>query len=888
MPRVPFLIVSIDYTEDPTFLTHLRVKGLDGQNHVLTVENCVPRFWTEKNPSSIPNLPPLVKSWKPSGLRSVTGAELFEVRVENLSDRREMKEFFYPHYSADVAWRSLVRWIYDWTAVIDVDEAALKGPNNLRPLHITPSETDYSEFTLDVLWFDIETEDSLDMKTSPKRVVSIAILDSVTGIHEIGTTCPTSERQVQRFLASQEALESIVEHTAPIPPIPTDKVVVKSFSFDDPDTNEAALLWWFKERVEALDRDLLGGQNILGYDIPYLKNRSRRMRREMSRRYYDSVPVFHRFPNLDSITRRPLFDSKRAYAEQVRGELTSGSLVWMSERVLGYGKVPRTRITELMVRDPMLLAIYNAWDNVCVARCMDELNLVPFYLAKAAFNNSLIQNIHSNMMLIEDTMGHLLMRHSMVMPSLDVVRDRMEEAEVEGGFVMENPSGVFLNAFELDNATEYPAQIINGNLCPSTIVSKDDYPNGFPFPVTSTPSGRYYRRDRDGIIPGVLRSLTAQRRQTQREMRKALADGDDEMAHILDMKQRVMKESSNSFYGVMASGSTEKTRGRPFRLVNPGIASDITEGARLHNEWNRKKIESTILLFSAEGIEPNVPQNTPDLAGAHARLDGFPLEFRVIGQDTDSCKVFISNQPEAEEAIRPFTESDITSSANLLCLILNGTYDEFVQTTYGIERNEMLMVKPDAYYERYFAWGVKKRYAYREFNGKDGFRGVEIRRSSVPQVVKTAQHRVFKSILNGCDKRELNEILRDIHDTILDVEKTPNIHFGQPFGIKTAGTQAHKAAMWSNDHLDTDFDIGDKPTLYVAKSASTSLPSNRVVAIVFGEDPSSFGIMVDREKSFAKHFTNSQSWSGILGAFNTSWESALAGMSQSSLVEWFA
>jgi hypothetical protein len=249
--------------------------------------------------------------------------------------------------------------------------------------------------------------------------------------------------------------------------------------------------------------------------------------------------------------------------------------------------------------------------------------------------------------------------------------------------------------------------------------------------------------------------------------------------------------------------------------------------------------------------------------------------------------VFITNQPEAEELVRPLVEADIISAANILCLMLNKTYDEFMQTTYGIEHNEMLMVKPDAFYERYFVWGVKKRYAYREFNGKDGFRGVEIRRSSVPQVVKTAQHRVFKSILNGCDRRELNTILRDIHDTILDVEKTPNIQFGQPFGIKTKGTQAHKAAMWSNKHLDTDFDIGDKPVLYVAKSASTSLPSNRVVAIVFGEDPLSFGIMVDREKSFHKHFTNSQSWSGILGAFDTSWESALAGMSQASLGEWF-
>ena len=511
---------------------------------------------------------------------------------------------------------------------------------------------------------------------------------------------------------------------------------------------------------------------------------------------------------------------------------------------------------------------------------MDELKLIPFYVVRIGFHNSTIHKSHTNMMLIEDALGHELMKRNMVMPSITVVQERMSGTiEVEGGAVMHNPVGVFLDSMELDNSMEYPAQMINGNLSPDTIVDPADYPNGFPFKITTAPSGRIYRRDREGIIPTILRGLANGRKQTQQEMRDAYDRGDYDLAEDLNRKQRVQKESMNSYYGVMASGTTEKTKSRPFRLVNAGIASDITEGARLHNAWNKDLIERTPLWFSPIGIEPFVGQDEPD---------GIKLDFHVIGQDTDSCKVTITNHTEAVEKVRPFTEADIRSAGNQLCFTLNGSYDEFCQTNYGIPKNEYLFVKPDAFYERFFSWGVKKRYAYREYDGKKSFRGVEIRRSSAPQIVKSAQMKVFDAILSGCDRLALNNLLREIHQDLLDPEKTPSIEFGQPFGVKKPTTMAYRAAMWSNQNIGTEFDIGDKPVLFMASSSEKGgIPSNRIVAIEWGETPESFGIQIDREGSFEKHFVNSQSWIGILSAFNTSWEKALAGMSQAVMDEWF-
>ena len=888
MESTPFLIIAIDYTEEP-LLVRIRVKSLSGVSRVLTVENIVPRFWTEKDPSSM-RLPAGLKASK-SPFTSIEGHSLWEIRSQKPSTIRENRDLFYPHYCADVPFANLVRWLYDWSAVIEVDNNALKFNKPIRPLHIKPSDRDPADFELDAMYFDIETADSLDTELTPERVVSIAIYDERTDTHEVATIRHTSERQVKRFLSSQAALHTAVEHDKPIPPLVADRIKVFNIEGADDDEREAGLLWWFQHRVEQYDPDVIAGQNIMGYDIPYLRNRCRNQRRTMERAHMGSPPVWATYPRLFERRRGLLvpFDTKTAYAEQVQGAAaTTGaaSLAWMGASTLGYGKVPRTSIKEMMANDPMMLCVYNIWDNVVAHRCMKTLDLLSFYQAKVAFHNSTLHHSHSNMMLIEDMMGHLLKAKNVVMPSLDVIRARMPEGGIaQGGFVMDAPSGIWRNALELDNSMEYPSVIITCNADPATKVREEDYPDGFPFPVARTPAGRIYRQDIEGLMPSFLRKLATERDTLRAAMRDAADAGDDDLARKLDMKQRVMKENMNSWYGVLGSGQTEKTKSRPFRMTDPEIGSDITEIARLHNDWNKQQIEKSSVWFHQDGVfpQPLMDENI-DKPPSHGWCE---LRFKVLYQDTDSCKMVVSNHDEAEAAIRPFTNQDIYSIGNILTIGLNKSFDEFVQVTLGVPKNEFFKVKPDAYYSRYFQWGVKKRYAYLDFDGNQGFRGVEMRRSSSPQIVKDAQEKMFNAILNGCGRTELNSLIRDIEADMLDIELTPEVNFGAPMGIKTAGTQAHKASMWSNKYMKTKFALGDKPMFFLASSTPNGLPSNRIVAVEWGDDPSTAGVVVDRKASIEKFFNKSRSFIQILGAMGTSWDKAQAGMSQADMGDWF-
>ena len=871
--REPLLIVDVAVEGDKkSWSTVLRCKARDGQTVKLRVHGCRPKFWTAKPYNKLPFTGKVegVVDVRHSDKSSVDGKDLMEVEIESPFHYREVRDFYYPHYAADAKWSSVVRWLYGWEAVIEVDMS--KDLDNLRPVNIHHSEVPASDFTLDLLYFDIETADSLDMENAPEPVVSIALFDVKTGMHEIATTAPTSERLVKRFMASQEALESVVEHENPIPPVSKDKVTV--INFDDPDLiqREADLFNWWVDALKRYDPDVLAGQNIKGYDIPYLVNRCRKHLR------------YHRMnvPPLDFMRRMPTFDTKIAYAEQVQGAAaTTGaaSLSWMAHSTLGYGKVPRTRITDLMVKDPMMLAVYNAWDNVCAARCMEKLDLLPFYIMKTAYHNSTLHNSHSNMMLVEDMMGHLLMKEGVILPSVQVVVSSMPEGGIEqGGFVMDAPVGVWKNAFELDNSMEYPSAIITGNFGPDTKVIESDYPDGFPFPVTQTRGGRFYRRDKESIMARVLRGLASARQALKDEMR---TESDPDKLLLLDRQQRVMKENMNSWYGVLGSGRTEKTRNRPFRLADPEIGSDITETARLHNDWNKNYINKRTLYFSDTGVYPQkdyIP----------ASLGCMELRFTTLYQDTDSCKVAIANHDEVEKAIRPFTEEDVKDMADILCRELNKSFDDFVKETLNVDKNEFFNIKPDAFYARYFQWGVKKRYAYRDFNGKHGYRGVELRRSSTPNVVKTVQQALFDCILDGGEAVEVGALIREHYEIMKDPEKTPQIDFGQPFGVKKTGTFAHKAAMWSNENIGTEFDLGDKPMIFFAKSAPAPLPNNRRIAIEWGDSPDDYDIVIDRDMSIEKMFTDSNSFAAILGALGTTWNRCVTGVGTTTLDSWFS
>lgn len=579
-------IVGSDYypknseSKEPLTVT-LKCRDINGHRRVLHVRGCVPRFWTSKDPASL-KLPDFVTKAEIATVTTVTKDPLWEIRVKHPGNIPEVRDMLYPHYSADVPYHTAARWHYGWKSVIEVDDSLLgegknrnTNPDYLRPAHIKESDRDISDFKLTTLWYDIETQDDIFHKPEDAggRVISIAIYDQDQDRAECAIHTEVSERQVRRMLGSSAALESLIEHDNGIPAMDASKIKVQTVEapagcdplFED-DESEAALFHWFRRRLKAYDPDVVAGHNIRDYDNKYLRNRSKRMNNYFRRNGRPQL-----FPRIFASRHWQFLDTFKAYKEQIEGlpiAAGGGSLGWMCSEELGYGKVPRNSILEMYEKDPALLVAYNIWDCVVPARVERKMKLLDFYQYKTGWHDSVLNNSHANMMLVEDMMAHLLREEDVVMPSLDVVRAGLEGLGFEGGFVADAPTGVYRWAFEIDNSMEYPACIISGNLDISTRIRNPEikYPDGYPFPVTITPSGRVYRRDFEGIMPRILRDLATNRERIRTEMK---TEEDPEQWSLMNRQQRVLKENMNSWYGVLGSGGTSKTGSRPFRMSDP-------------------------------------------------------------------------------------------------------------------------------------------------------------------------------------------------------------------------------------------------------------------------------------------------------------------------------
>jgi len=903
--QVPLLITRVsfsptEYSADGTqpLKVILKCRDLNGDRQTLIVEGTRPALWVDQDPSGI-ELPDFAHTGSSPEFTSLEGDPLWEITVDYPYQRRIVAKKFRNTYSDDVPYEQAIRWMHGWRSVIEIDEKFLSG-GLCRPVHIHPSEVDPAQFSLRCLTLDIETWDDIfhtpDKATG--RVVSIAIHDSETGKYEIGTTAKgTSERLVKRMLSEQETLHKLVEHDKPIPPLNPSLVTVKSLAagdeclpeFEDEET-EAALFHWFKRRLKHYDPDVLIGHNMKGYDLPYMKTRIRVKNVEinkwkMGKRSSEST-MRKNFPFIQWRDYAS-FCTMIAYSEQIEGSPVAagmGSLAWMAGQELGYGKVPRTEIRKMFTGDPNLLAVYNVWDIVLCVRVIEKMDLIDFYAYKTAFHDASMDHSSSNMMLIESMLGHRLFKRGILMPSAVLVRRRIGDQKIQsGGFVSDARTGVWDKAFELDNSKEYPSAIITANLCPTTRIRNpqeyvEGYEPNYPFPVTITPNGTVYRRDRVGIMPEILKEMALGRDDVLDQM-KEHEKGTSEWRR-LNRRQRVMKENMNSFYGVLGSGSTSKTKGRPFRLADPQIASDITKIAQEHEHWNKRWLEQATLWFSSEdgvGVEPLTTK-------------GSEMHFEVLYQDTDSCKCCISNLAELEARHRPLTSVEVMNVANLLSLQLNETFHDFCKQTLNVPRNEFFAIKPEEVYARYFQWGSKKRYAYLTLDGELQVKGVEMKRSSVAPVVKRVQRMIFESILGGDSKSEIVTTVRECNLLMLDSSSIADIEFGRPNGLRSDNhtTQQWKAATWSNQNLGTNFRLGDKPVLYFVSATQGSLmPRDKVVALPFGEDPGDWRVVIDRNESIRRFFTDSASFTGILAAVGVKWTEAIGGVIRADFGEFF-
>ena len=329
----------------------------------------------------------------------------------------------------------------------------------------------------------------------------------------------------------------------------TDPFIIESY----PD--EATLLRAFVQRIEADDPDVLIGWNVIGFDLSYLEQRCRAagIAFTLGRGGESATVLPGRGAGQIPIARIP----GRAVLDGIESlraafwTFEDYSLDAVSRTLLGRGKLVHegvdqvTAIRRLFASDKTRLAQYNLEDCRLVLDIFARTALIAFSIERAQITGLAFGRVGGSVAAFDHLYLPRLHRAGRVAPDPGSLGGA-ERTPSPGGYVLDSKPGLYRNVLLLDFKSLYPSIIRTFQIDPYGLwVPGEDPIQGF--------LGATFARG-NGILPAIMRSLSARRDQAKRQSDAALS--------------HAVKIIMNACYGVLASTGC--------RFFDPRLASSIT------------------------------------------------------------------------------------------------------------------------------------------------------------------------------------------------------------------------------------------------------------------------------------------------------------------------
>ncbi|MBC7115044.1 MAG: polymerase, archaea type [Archaeoglobi archaeon] len=476
------------------------------------------------------------------GYTGIDGKRLKKIVVRRPSDVRELRGKFSRSYEADILFTQ--RFLIDSGL-----RSAVRAPSErVHYSELKPSDEPNVESR--ILIIDIECNDERGFP-DPKRdeIICVTAWDSYSGDFET-------------FLLGEAS---------------------NARCYEDEREMLSALFRFISER----DPDILTGWNFSQFDMPYLYERARALKVDVS--------PLSRLRDEDSRIRgRSIFDLLEGYRKIQGTQKESYRLDAVAEEELGERKVKfRGSLSELWKNDPEKLVEYNRKDVELCVKINEKNNIIRFFEEVANLVGCSLEDTLNSSRII-DVYVLRKAKNRYVLPSKP---QGDFDSEYEGAMVLEPIRGVKENVVVLDLKSLYPMILMTLNASPET---KDE--NG----EIVAPNGVRFRKHPESLTREILRELIELRDERKR-MRDRYEYGSEEYRKY-DLQQTALKVIANSYYGV--SGYPR------FRLYDREIASAVTSVGREIIKHTKRVIES--------------------------------LGYEVVYGDTDSCMVSLGEMPVEE------------------------------------------------------------------------------------------------------------------------------------------------------------------------------------------------------------------------------------------------
>lgn len=525
---------------------------------------------------------------------------------------------------------------------------------------------------------------------------------------------------------------------------------------------EASLLENFISFISNPDNvpDILSGWNSKLFDVPYLVNRIASVLGDdavrklspwgaVNQRDVDGMggrkEITYDISGISNIDYMEVF---KKFGTQSFGMQESYRLGHISSVVLGDTKIEYDgSLTDLYRDDFQTFVDYNIKDVELLER-MDEkcrffdLIIMMTYMSGINFTDTL------GTTTLWDTIVYRRLLNEMVVVPLQ--KDNVRSS-IEGGYVKDPVVGLHNWVLSFDYASLYPSVMVQHNLSPETILNDSveltpDQAVRHSGRILSDDSicvagnGTLYRRDREGVLPKIIREMYDQRKDFKKKMisaQKKLEQikNDPARSHEISRTeseiarwsaaQMAVKICLNSNYGALANPY--------YRHYDLRVASAVT----MTGQAAIKSAEVAVNGF----------------LNSHLGTEGVDY---VIAIDTDSVYVNVNpvvqkyNPVDPEKFLDGFADHGIIPALNHAFVEFNHKFNTYTPR---------LDMKREVIADRAI-WTAKKHYIMRVLNSegvhysepKLKIMGIEAVKSSTPAICRQALKDIFKVIMGGSEE----------------------------------------------------------------------------------------------------------------------------------------
>ena len=510
---------------------------------------------------------------------------------------------------------------------------------------------------------------------------------------------------------------------------------------------------------------------------------------------------------------------------------------------------------------------YNIHDTKLVDRLEDKMKLIELIITMAYNAKINYEDVFSQVRMWDNLIYNNLRQKKIVIP--EKTRSTKTEA-FEGAFVKEPILGLHKWVVSFDLNSLYPHLIMQYNMSPETITDQKihgatvekllnkDVDTSFAHrqDLTATANGICYRKDIRGFMPELMEQMYNNRSKFKKQMLKIEQEyqNDKSKTHLLKEISRLqnlqmaMKIALNSAYGAIGN--------QYFRYFDVRIAEGITTSGQLSIRWMANEFNRYM---------NNVLKPTED-------------KDYVIAIDTDS--IYLSLEELVERTCAGKTDDQKIKYMDRIC---EDIFQPFIDTTYTNLAKYMNAYSQKMQMKREVLadtaiWVAKKRYILNVHNSegvqyaqpKLKVSGLEMVKSSTPQVIRTKMKDVLKVILAGNEKnlqKYIVEFLNDFKKLSVEQIAFPRgmnglKDYGSSTTIYNKGTPIHVRGALFFNHLLKQHKLekkyspirdGDKIKFVYLKTPNTI--QENIIAFA-GELPAEFNLhkYIDYDFMFEKVF----------------------------------